>query len=120
MLIILNGIAENLNNEYLRDNIQFDCLYSNMNKLQKINSIFNKIEYPLLIHKATLTNYITINHKLQGIHYLLHSVIKECGAKSCAHIMQVFLSRNWYFFPKLNFFILSIFSIFLTRYLLCS
>ena len=43
ILIILNGISEKLNNEYMLDNIKYDEIFENMTKLNNIHNELNKI-----------------------------------------------------------------------------
>ena len=100
ILIILNGISEKLNNEYLIDNIKYDELYIYMNKLNTIHDEYKKINTPITVGTLMRNNIVDINSNIQNIKYLLHNIIKSCGAKSCAHIMQIFLSINWY--KKIN------------------
>ena len=96
ILIILNGISEKLNNEYLIDNIKYDELYDNMTRLNNIHNEYNKIKTPLLIKSLGQKNILEINTKIENIKYLLHNIIKIGGAKKCSHVMQIFISINWH------------------------
>ncbi len=96
ILIIINGISEKINNEYLVDTIKFDELYTNMDRLSKIESIFEKIKTPITVHTLMKIPVSKLINQLQNIKYLLHELIKITGAKTCAHTMQIFLSRDWY------------------------
>ena len=96
ILIILNGISEKLNNEYMLDNIKYDEIFENMTKLNNIHNELNKINSPILIKSLSEKHLTEINSKIENIKYLLHNIIKNSGAKKCSHVMQVFVAMNWY------------------------
>lgn len=93
ILIIVNGISERLYHEYLINNLKYDELEKYMNKLEHIYNIYIKIKLPIVIKRL---NEDVINNYIYSIKYLLHNIIKKCGAKNCSHIMQIFFSKNWF------------------------
>ena len=110
ILIIINGISEKINNEYLLDNLKFDDLFDQMNKLDKINLARGKIKTPITFHSFLKHKESYISNQIQNIKYLLHEIIKSIGAKNCVHIMQIFVSNKW--FKKLNRSYLSLFKLY--------
>ena len=93
ILVIVNGISERLYHEYLINNLNYDELEKYMSKLEHIYNIYIKIKLPIVIKKL---NEDIINNYIYSIKYLLHNIIKKCGAKNCSHIMQIFFSKNWF------------------------
>lgn len=93
ILVIVNGISQRLYSEYLLNNLKYDELEKYMNKLENIYNIYVKIKLPISIKRL---NEDIINNYIYSIKYLLHNIIKKCGAKNCSHIMQIFFSKNWF------------------------
>ena len=96
ILIIINGISYKLNNEYMINKIKYNDLFTHMNRLNKINQKLIEINRPITFKMLQKNNIQNINSKIQKIKYLLQTLIKVCGAKSCGHIMQILINRNWY------------------------
>ena len=71
ILIIINGISEKINNEYLVDTIKFDELYTNMDRLSKIESIFEKIKTPITVHTLMKIPVSKLINQLQVISLLI-------------------------------------------------
>ena len=95
ILLTLNGISGKLQKEYMIDNLTYDEFEIFMNKLTKVYDIYGNINKPITLRTVFKKKIHKILQRIESMKYLLHHIIKDCGAKKCSHILNILVSPKW-------------------------